>query len=403
MAKHSHDIGWLAGLVYFTQGALGITGVALPLFLRDLKWQVSEITTVASIAAIPWTLKIIYGLLSDCFPLLGFRRKSYLMLFACISALGWLLLVFLPSDKKWIILSLLCANLGFAATDVITDGLIVEHSRGMSSYLYQSIAWGTRSLGAIISGITGGWLAEHWRAQDVFLLTVFLPLPVLFFASKIVEKRMERGPFHSVLEPLKRCTAILMLPNLRWFLLLLFITTLSSSFGVPFFFYMRETLGFRETFLGALVSLGWLGAVIASLVYAKWLSKISPKVTLRIAITLNSLNILSTLLISDTQSAFILIFIGGMLSCITLLPIMSVSAMLTHHSGVEGSLFAVLMSIFNLGQICFGFLGGKLYPFTGLYPLIWVTGVVSLLGLLVVEKLQFTHPPHSNEMPGADT
>ncbi len=401
MARHSRDIGVLAGLVYFTQGALGISGIALPLFLRDLHWQVSEITTVASIAAIPWIFKIIYGLLSDCFPLFGFRRKSYLILFACISALGWLLLVLLPSDKKWILLSLFFANLGFAATDVITDGLIVEHSRGMSSHLYQSIAWGTRSLGAIISGIAGGWLAEHWPAKDVFLITVFLPLPVLLFASRIVEKRMERGPFGSVLEPLKRCTKILLLPNLRWFLLLLFTTTLSSSFGVPFFFYMKETLGFKETFLGALVSLGWLGAVIASLVYGKWLSKISPKLTLRIAITLNSLNILSTLLISDTQSAFILIFIGGMLSCITLLPIMSVSAMLTHHSGVEGSLFAVLMSVFNLGQILFGFLGGKLYPFTGLYPLIWVSGIVSLLGLWVVERLQFTHPLHGQEAAGA--
>ncbi len=402
MAKHSRDVGLLAGLVYFTQGALGITGIALPLFLRELKWQVSEITIVASLAAIPWILKILYGLLSDCFPLWGFRRKSYLMLFACFSALGWLLLVLLPSDKHWIVLSLVLANLGFAATDVITDGLIVEHSRGFSSHLYQSIAWGTRSLGAIISGVTGGWLAEHWPAKDVFLITVFLPLPILFFASRITEKKMERGPFHSALEPLKRCLKILSLPNLRWFLFLLFITTLSSSFGVPFFFHMKETLGFKETFLGGLISLGWLGAVIASVLYGSWLSKISPKVILRIAITLNSLNILSTLLISDPKSAFILIFIGGMMSCITILPIMSVSAMLTHHSGVEGSLFAVLMSVFNLGQILFGFLGGKLYPWTGLYPLIWVTGIASLAGLLVVEKLQFTPMPSAPDVRGEE-
>lgn len=402
MAKHSRDVGLLAGLVYFTQGALGITGIALPLFLRELKWQVSEITIVASLAAIPWILKILYGLLSDCFPLWGFRRKSYLMLFACFSALGWLLLVLLPSDKHWIVLSLVLANLGFAATDVITDGLIVEHSRGFSSHLYQSIAWGTRSLGAIISGVTGGWLAEHWPAKDVFLITVFLPLPILFFASRITEKKMERGPFHSALEPLKRCLKILALPNLRWFLFLLFITTLSSSFGVPFFFHMKETLGFKETFLGGLISLGWLGAVIASVLYGSWLSKISPKVILRIAITLNSLNILSTLLISDPKSAFILIFIGGMMSCITILPIMSVSAMLTHHSGVEGSLFAVLMSVFNLGQILFGFLGGKLYPWTGLYPLIWVTGIASLAGLLVVEKLQFTPMPSAPDVRGEE-
>ncbi|HXV27776.1 MAG TPA: MFS transporter [bacterium] len=400
MVKHSRDVGLLAGLVYFTQGALGITGVALPLFLRDLNWKVSEITTVASLAAIPWTLKIIYGLLSDCFPLFGFRRKSYLMVFACISALGWLSLILLPPEKHWILLSLLLANLGFAATDVITDGFIVEHSRGLSSHLYQSIAWGTRSLGAIVSGVTGGWLAEHWQNKNVFLIAVFLPLPVILVAYHILEKKMERGPFHSAIEPLKRCLKILFLPNLRWFILLLFIVTLSSSFGVPFFFYMKETLGFKETLLGGLVSLGWLGAVIASLLYGKWLSKISPKLILRAAILINCINILSTLLIQDARSAFVIIFIGGMMSCITILPIMSVSAMLTHHSGVEGSLFAILMSIFNLGQICFGFFGGKLYPFTGLYPLIWVTGIVSLGGLWVVAKLDFNPIPRTADEKG---
>jgi len=293
---------------------------------------------------------------------------------------------------------MMLANLGFAATDVITDGLIVEHSRGFSSHIYQSIAWGTRSVGAIVSGVAGGWLAAHWEAKNVFLLTMFLPVLVMVLAFRIKDVKQERGPFKSWIEPFKRCLKLLLIHNLRWFGVLLIITTVSSMFGVPFFFYMKETLNFSETFLGILMSVGWTGAVIGSLLYARWLSKVSPKVILRWAIIINTINILGVMLIKNQTTALILTFLGGFMGCLTILPIMSVSAMLTHDSGVEGTLFAVLMSIFNLGQISFGFLGGQVYPLTGITPLIILSGIVSLSGLWVVHQLHFeNHPTASAE------
>ncbi len=389
MPKHSRDIALLAGLVYFIQGSLGIVGVALPLYMRGLGWSIPEITAISSIAAAPWVLKIIYGLFSDCLPLFGYRRKSYLVLCGLISAAGWLALAVLPGEKIWVLSCLLVTNLGFAATDVITDGLVVEHSRGFTSHFYQSVAWGSRSIGAIFSGITGGWLASHWPAQRIFLLATILPLVVLGMAFRIREVKQPHAPFHTVIEPLKKCFSLLAGPNLRWFIVLLILMTVSSAFGVPFFFFMKETLAFSETFLGFLMSLGWAGAVIGSVAYARWLSKISPKVLLTWAIIVNCLNILSTLLILNKVSAFIVVFVGGLFGVVTILPLMAVSAMLTHNSGVEGTTFAVLMSLYNLGQIVFGFMGGQMYRWTGLHPLIIGSAAAGLLGLLVVRQLHF--------------
>ncbi len=389
MDRKLQEVSWLAGCVYFTQGALGIAGVSLPLYLRSLGWSVGEITTVSAVAAFPWVLKILYGLLSDCLPLLGYRRKSYLILFALASSFGWGSLLFFPELKIFIIISLATANLGLAATDVITDGLIVENSEGESSHIFQSIAWGTRSLGAILSGVTGGWLASRWDPKQVFLLTSSLPLLIVILSFFLEEEKRSRGPFHNVAEPLRRSFSFLLHPNFRWFMLLLLISQIASCFGVPFFFHMKEHLGFKETFLGSLMSLGWIGVVIASLFYAKWLRKASPRKVLSWAVILNSINIFSTLLIRDEQTALILVFFGGMLACLTLLPIMSVSAMLTHNSGVEGTLFAVLMSIHNLGQIGFGLLGGKLYPVLGLQAMIIGSGLIGLSGLWVIFRLRF--------------
>ncbi len=398
MAKHTRDVALIAGVVYFIQGAIGISGIALPLFMRNLKWSVSEITTMSSVAALPWVLKILYGLLSDTYPFMGYRRKSYLILFSLLSALGWLNLVLLPSQKLWIFFSLLLTNLGFAATDVVTDGFIVEHSNEFTSPIYQAIAWGSRSAGALLTGFLGGWLASRWPPQNVFFVTMLLPLSVMFTALWVREKKLATMPFKSVVAPLKQSVGIILSKNFRWFTAILIVAAISSSFGVPFFFFMKETLGFRETFLGFLSSLGWGGAMIGSLIYARWLRRVSPKVTLRVAIFFNSVNILTALLIKNELSALLLVFVGGVMGCLVMLPVMSSAASLTHGTGVEGTLFAVLMSIFNLGQIVFGFLGGKLFEHIGLYPLIVGTGMIALTGIVFVEKLELKAGLH--KLPG---
>ncbi len=390
--KHSRDVTLIAAAVYFVQGAIGISGIAFPIFLRSLNWSVAEITAMTSVAAFPWVFKILLGLVSDACPLFGYRRKSYLMLCSLISALGWFYLVAFPAEKSWIFLGLLLSNLGFAATDVITDGLIVEHSTLLTSHIYQAIAWGFRSFGAVVSGAAGGWLAAHWHPRHIFLLTMALPLIIFFSAIWIRERKVSELPFRSALIPAKRCLKLLWNENLRGFALILLFVSISASFGMPFFFFMKETLGFHETFLGLLMSLGWGGAMIGSFVYAKWLRKFPPKLILRWALFLNSINIFTTLLITDRLTAFLIIFAGGVMGCLVMLPIMSAAACLTHNSGVEGTLFAVLMSIFNLGQIVFGFLGGKIFSLIGLYPLILSSGFIALAGLFVVQKLSLEKP-----------
>jgi len=60
----------LFAIVYFVQGALGLAGIALPLFMREsLGLSIVQITMISSIAGIPWILKPLYGLLSDYYPL----------------------------------------------------------------------------------------------------------------------------------------------------------------------------------------------------------------------------------------------------------------------------------------------------------------------------------------------
>lgn len=390
MVKRTRLTAFFAGTIYFLQGFLGISGIALPLYLRDLHWSISEITAVTSIAAIPWLFKILIALFSDAFPVFGFRRKSYLFFYGIISAIGWFMLAAMPAERNWILTAMLLSNLGFAATDVITDGFIVEHSAEASSSVYQAISWGFRGLGSVASGLISGWLAIHWNLRNVFLLTMCLPLIVSICASLLHEKKIEpAGEKPNLFTPLKHAFPLFSGINFRFFALVLFFISISASFGVPFFFYMKETLNFPETFMGFLSSLGWAGAVFGSFIYAKWLRKAPVHLTLRWAILINSLNIFSALLIHDQSTAFIVVFIGGAMGCLVMLPIVSSAATLTRQSGAESTLFAILMTVFNFGQILFGLAGSHLVNKIGLIPLISVAGTAALLGLIFSERIQF--------------
>lgn len=387
MVKKTRHTAFVAGMIYFIQGTLGISSIALPLYLRSLYWTVAEIAAVTSLAALPWIFKIFYGFLSDSVPFAGYRRKSYLILFALISASGWLLLALLPSSKHGILLAMMLTNTGFAAIDVITDGFVVEHSLGVASSVYQAVAWGSRSAGSVLAGFLSGWLAMHWEPQPIFLMTLFLPILVCGCALLMNEKKDMPETSRVQAEPFKRCCEFLAIPELKYYALVLLLVSISSSFGVPFFFHMKETLRFPETFLGILTSLGWAGAGIGSLVYMFWLRRFPVQATLRFAMVFNSLNILSTLLIRDQVSAFAVIFFSGAMGCLVMLPIVSSLAAVTRSSGMQSTLFAVLMSVFNIGQILFGFLGGKLFAWIGLAPLILTAGTVALMGLLFTGKL----------------
>ena len=43
-----------------------------------------HVQTLSAFAALPWSIKIFYGLISDNFPIFGSKRKSYLLIMALV-------------------------------------------------------------------------------------------------------------------------------------------------------------------------------------------------------------------------------------------------------------------------------------------------------------------------------
>lgn len=381
----------LAAIVYFVQGSLGIAGIALPLYLRNQGFSIAKITFISSVSAAPWFFKIVYGAISDAVPIWRLRRKPYLIICSALSCFGWIFLGLLPPEEHWLILSMIIANLGLAATDVITDGLVVEYSRAGTVQTYQGIAWGARSIGALLSGYTGGILAGQMQAQKVFLITAALPLVSLIAALFLREKPHPRGSDFrpkNVLLPIVKSVRLIIQGDVKWFLFLLLIISSSVAIGTPFFFYMREVLNFDEIFLGLLSSVTWFGAIVGCFIFLKFFKAVPLRKTLYWAVGVGFVDILLTLTILDPLTAFIVSFLLGILGYIVLLPIFSAAARFAHATGVEGSLYAILMSLFNLGQAIAGILGGIVYELIGLRALIILTAVLGLSAFLVLPRLK---------------
>lgn len=377
----------LTSAVYFIQGALSLSGVAFPLFLRQSGFQIKDITVLTSFAAMPWALKPFYAAISDSKPIWNYRRKTYIMIFSVLSMLGWWGLALSPARAAFIVWWMLLANLGFAVTDVVTDGLIVEHSTKTTTQTYQSLSWGFRSLGAIAGGIIGGWLTATAGHRIVFALTGFLPIISLVISFKLEEKQY-KATGRPIMAPLIESCRLVLRGDLLWFSLLLLTGTVSACYSVPLFFYFKENLGFVETLLGALTSLSWIGAIIGCLIYYRFLKKMSLKRTLTIAITIDVLSTLLCLLIFNRTSAILLCLLTGTMAYISLLPLMAVAAELAHGSGIESTLFSILMSIRNLGMIIATNVGGQAREFVGLRPLILISALFAATGLLIVRKLK---------------
>ena len=81
---------------------------------------------LGSIIGFPWTIKLIYGLLSDNVPILGYKRKSYVVIMGMMQFLALLSFFIFEFTDEWAItLCLFLSSMSGAFLDVLVDALMV--------------------------------------------------------------------------------------------------------------------------------------------------------------------------------------------------------------------------------------------------------------------------------------
>ncbi|MGY2779122.1 folate/biopterin transporter [Thermostichus sp. MS-CIW-23] len=369
------DIHWtpeLFGilLVYFVQGAVGLARLATSFYLKDsLGLSPSQVAALMGVAMSPWILKPLYGLLSDTVPVAGYRRRPYLLLSGLLGCGAWLGMALWAPTAGLATLWMVLGSLAVAVGDVIVDSLVVERVHGSDwagTGTLQSLTWGATALGSLLTAYLGGALLAHYPPQVVFGLTAFLPLFIALAAWVIADQpvALSQG-WDPLQQQVGQVWRALRQPSILLPVLFVFVWQATPSADAALFYFVTNDLGFGPEFLGQVrlvTSIASLLGVGIFQVYLRrlplrplfgWMTVISAALGLTSLILVYHLN--RDWGIDDHWFSLgdsLVLTVAGQ---IAFMPVLVLAARLC-PPGIEATLFALLMSAFNLA----GFLSQEL-------------------------------------------
>jgi MFS family permease len=391
--------------VYFVQGigepGAGIASQSIFFLLKD-ELHLTAAATAAFLAtiSIAWGIKPLYGLLSDFFPLFGYRRKSYLVLMTSLAAASWLALGLQPSYAYLpTLVALLLCGLGLAFSDVLCDAVMVETGKPLGlTGRFQAIQWGSINVASVLAGIGGGWLSQHVSYAWTFRMVALFPLISLIATLLCVREPRVRFEAKLIRETTTAVRSAVGSPPLWTAAAFIFLWNFSPSFGTPLEYFEVDTLGFSKIFLGTLYSLGSAGAILGAAIF----SRISDRLPMRRLLTLSvGIGVVSTLAylgLVGPRSAVVLTIVTGTIGMIASLATFDLAAR-SCPARAEGTFFAALMSLANLGTAGGNFVGGWLYDAIGLTPLIFVSALATAACWAIIPLIRIDTPAAAPSSP----
>jgi hypothetical protein len=204
---------------YFAVGLIygGLPSTVYGVFNGYLNVPAHVYATIATVMTLPWSLKFVFGLVNDCFPILGYHRKPYMVIgwSFCAATLLYISCVPLPApywcrdaNGEYITtaanssgstqhgkhaaaaepcnsdaakaggayaLLMMLAALGYVVADVAADGLTVQlarleplESRGRT----QTTAYLTRTCGQVCASVLVGFGMNGYEYNGSFELSL---------------------------------------------------------------------------------------------------------------------------------------------------------------------------------------------------------------------------------------
>ena len=403
--------------IYFVEGALGLARLAQTFLLKDeLHFGPAEMSALTGVFALPWTIKPLYGFLSDGVPLFGYRRRSYLILAGILGCVSYLLLgndffgAFGENALQATIASLLISSACVAFSDVVADGIVVQQTRESSDPKVagglQSLCWGSAAVGGLLSAYFSGSLLEIMTPRDVFSITAALPLLVAVIAVFVNEtptkpSKDDASAIEGIQEQIVTLWSAVKEPAIWRPALFMFLWQSTPTSDGAFLYFMTNDLGMGPEFLGRVRVVTAVAGLVGVWVYNRFLKTVPIKSVLLWSSILSTPLGLSTLLLITHANRDLGIpdgaFVFGddvalaILGQVAFLPTLVLAARLC-PPGVEAVLFATLMSVFNgastlgteLGALLTKWLGVTESDFTNLGLLTIICSVSSLYPLVFI-------------------
>lgn len=385
MKESVRSLMFLVGGYYFLQGMSGNPGLhhqALKVFLTGAQgFNAGQLALFQTITTIPWMIKPIYGIISDLFPIRGYRIKGYFILGSILAMLAYGAIALGSATLLMLAVYLFIARMGIASSDVLCDKvMVIKGQKWQAIDRFQASQWCAISVAGTIVLFAGGYIAQYLSLSYATILSSLFLLPVIL----LTVFGWQEDRVASVEEASRKAWAGLRnacLSKPLWgCAVFLFFFGLSQNFESAYFVYREKELGFSQIMIGHVDTVGQLGFVVGTILFFWLCRKISREAILQSIVITAAVNTLAYLFVKDPWSAFLVSFITALAGVVAFLGPLNLAAEVCPKDA-EGTVFALLMSLINVSHSLGDYAGGLIYDrfgflwlviiFSGLAALTW--------------------------------
>jgi folate/biopterin transporter len=282
----------------------------------------------------------------------------------------------------------------------------------------QSFSWAATSTGGIMAAYLGGLLLEKLGSHSVFAITATLPLLITLAAFAILENPTQTASkWQQQLGQLRQAftSKQILLPAA-----FIFLWQATPTADSAFFFFTTNELHFNPEFLGRVQLISSIAGLFGVWLFQRYLKNVPMRrIFLWTTLISTLLGLSSLLLVTHANRQLgiddrwfsmgdsVILTVAGR---IAFMPVLVLAARLC-PPGIEATLFASLMSIFNLAGLCSFQLGALLTHFLqitesnfdNLWIMILITNISTLLPLPLIGWLPESQPLESESQVGEIT
>lgn len=346
-------------LCYFTFGfCMSFGSIAMNFeMMETLKFTPVEMTMAVGVVAAPWCIKPVFGLISDKYLIFDWgKRRPYISACGFLLAYIYMLIPKFLETKSSMVASMTMISFLLCFADVCADCITVDHvKKEKVKGKTQGNCWTSRALGSVLGSTFGGSVYQKYGTKVVFQIMSF---PVLLMAIFIWNLQINTTDAPQTL--FKKISKSVY--KKRALVFGIFMINVAPSYGPFYTYYLRQKLKYTPKDFQWMSLSSALSFLASTFLYRTYFLKVEPLKLMWwaciLSITCQFVQVLVA--INVTSSIYIVVIDTIGRSFFEMLLMMPVIVAVAKHAkeGIEGTFYALLMSVSNLSNVISDELGG---------------------------------------------
>jgi MFS family permease len=330
------------------------------LLKNDLHESRSASAIFFFLTQLPWYFKPLVGILTDAFPILGSRRKSYILLGAILGSLAWMLIWVTPYRYQPLLWVITLNSIFIMVASTAIGAVLVQTAHAASgSGRLTALRFGVQYGCTIIGTVGGGYLAGvdfRWTAlSSAAGLFVIVPVAAAFLR----EKPVKASPRETLIDAGRRLKSVAKAGGMWATGGLVALFYVAPGVTTALFYKQQTDLHMSPQAQGFLNMVTAVGSIAGAVSYAYACRRLKLRTLLLVCLSVATATTLGYLVYSSVPNAYAVEAIHGFGFAIATMALIDLATRAT-PPGAEGLGYAIFISITQLVRFGTDWLGSMM-------------------------------------------